>query len=73
MKSQWTDADARKAVAETPNAFSAHQELAQLAEQRDELTLASQHYEYAWSLRRDMRSLPLTSAKSRRARHAARR
>ena len=49
----------RKAVVETPNSFSAHQELAQLAEQRDELTLAAQHYEYAWQLRRDMRSFLL--------------
>jgi Flp pilus assembly protein TadD len=49
----------RQAVTVTPNAFSAHQELAQLAEQRDELTLAAQHYEYAWRLRRDMRSFLL--------------
>lgn len=49
----------RAAVLETPQSFSAHQELAQLAENRDELALAAQHYEYAWRLRRDMRSFLL--------------
>jgi tetratricopeptide (TPR) repeat protein len=49
----------RAAVIETPQSFSAHQELAQLAENRDELALAAQHYEYAWKLRRDMRSFLL--------------
>ena len=59
----------RKAVVETPNAFSAHQELAQLAEQRDELNLASQHYEYAWRLRRDMRSFLLDLGRVWQAQH----
>ncbi len=49
----------RAAVIETPQSFSAHQELAQLAEQRDELALAAQHYEYAWRLRRDVRAFLL--------------
>jgi tetratricopeptide (TPR) repeat protein len=49
----------KQAVVETPNSFSAHEELAHLAENRDELTLAAQHYEYAWRLRRDMRAFLL--------------
>ena len=49
----------RAAVVETPQSFSAHQELAQLAENRDEFALAAQHYEYAWRLRRDMRAFLL--------------
>lgn len=49
----------RAAVVETPQSFSAHEELARLAEQRDEWALAAQHYEYAWRLRRDMRSFLL--------------
>lgn len=49
----------KQAVAETPNSFSAHEELAHLAENRDELELAAQHYQYAWKLRRDMRAFLL--------------
>jgi cytochrome c-type biogenesis protein CcmH/NrfG len=37
--------------------FSAHFELATLAEQRDELELAAQHYEKAWRLIPDRRSV----------------
>ena len=35
--------------------FSAHYELATLAEQRDELELAAEHYEKAWRLIPDRR------------------
>src|SRR6202043_2414468 len=38
---------------------SGHQELARLAEQRDELPLAAEHYEHAWRLRPDHRELLL--------------
>jgi Tfp pilus assembly protein PilF len=37
--------------------FSAHFELATLAEQRDELELAAEHYEKAWRLQKDRRSV----------------
>lgn len=48
-----------KAIDMTPNNFSAHQELAALAEQRGELQLAASNYEEAWRLRPDERSLLL--------------
>jgi Tfp pilus assembly protein PilF len=48
-----------KAVELSPDNFSAHEELARLAEQRDQLTLAAEHYEKAWRLRPDRRSLLL--------------
>ena len=48
-----------KAAELTPENFSAHQELAALAEQRDELELAAEHYERAWRLRPEERSLLL--------------
>src|SRR5260370_34561249 len=41
----------RKALEMSPDNFSAHQELAGLAEQRDEFALAAEHYEKAWRLR----------------------
>ena len=41
----------------SPDNFSAHEELARLAEQRDELPLAAEHYRKAWALRPDRRSL----------------
>ena len=47
------------AVELTPDNFSAHQELGTLAEQRDDLQLAAEHYEEAWRLRPDERSLLL--------------
>jgi Tfp pilus assembly protein PilF len=47
------------AVDQSPNNFSSHEELAHLAEQRDELELASEHYERAWKLRTDRRDLLL--------------
>lgn len=40
-----------KALELSPDNFSAHQELATLAEQRDEIALAAEHYESAWLLR----------------------
>ncbi|HUS04848.1 MAG TPA: tetratricopeptide repeat protein [Bryobacteraceae bacterium] len=43
----------------SPDNFSAHQEVAQLAEQRSNLPLAAQHYEKAWQLRPDMREFLL--------------
>jgi len=49
----------QKALAVSPDNFSAHQELARLAEQRDELELAAEHYEKAWKLKPGERSLML--------------
>ena len=49
----------QKAVDVESGNFSAHQELATLAEQRDELDLAAKHYEIAWKLRPAERSLML--------------
>ena len=51
---RWTEA-----LAMSPGNFSAHEELARLAEQRDELPLAAEHYRKAWTLRPDRRSLLL--------------
>jgi Tfp pilus assembly protein PilF len=48
-----------RAVELTPDNFSAHHELARLAEERDELALAAEHYEKAWRLRSSERSLLL--------------
>ncbi|HEU0138795.1 MAG TPA: tetratricopeptide repeat protein [Bryobacteraceae bacterium] len=48
-----------KALELSPDNFSAHRELAELAEQRDEPVLAAEHYEKAWRLRPDQRSLML--------------
>jgi Flp pilus assembly protein TadD len=49
----------QKALEMSPDNFSGHQELAGLAEQRDEFALAAEHYEQAWRLRPDERSLML--------------
>lgn len=49
----------QKALEMSPDNFSAHQELATLAEQRDELELAAEHYLKAWRLKPDERSLML--------------
>jgi Flp pilus assembly protein TadD len=48
-----------KALEASPDNFSAHQELAALAEQRDELALAAVHYEKAWRLKPGERELLL--------------
>jgi Flp pilus assembly protein TadD len=49
----------QKALEADPGNFSAHQELATLAEQRDQLELAAEHYEAAWKLRPAERSFML--------------
>jgi len=49
----------QEALKASPDNFSAHEELARLAEQRDEIALASEHYEKAWGLRPDRRDLLL--------------
>jgi Tfp pilus assembly protein PilF len=49
----------QQALALSPDNFSAHEELARLAEQRDELALAAEHYEKSWRLRPDRRDLLL--------------
>lgn len=49
---RWTNA-----IAMGGDNFSAHFELASLAEQRDELALAAEHYEKAWRLIPDRRSV----------------
>lgn len=49
----------QQAVDLAPGKYSAHEELAALAEQRDELELARRHYEAAWKLRPDHRAFLL--------------
>ena len=49
----------KQALSVSPDNFSGHEELARLAEQRDELPLAAEHYERAWRLRPDHRELLL--------------
>ena len=49
---RWQDA-----IAMGANDFSAHFELATLAEQRDELSLAAEHYALAWRILPDRRSV----------------
>jgi tetratricopeptide (TPR) repeat protein len=51
---RWTEA-----LKVSPDNFSAHEELAHLAEQRDELPLAVEQYQKAWGLRPDKRALLL--------------
>jgi Tfp pilus assembly protein PilF len=51
---RWTEA-----LAKHPDDFSGHEELARLAEQREEVELASQHFEQAWKLRPERRGLLL--------------
>ncbi len=48
-----------RALELSPENFSAHEELARLAEERDELALAAQHYEKAWRMRPSRRDLLL--------------
>jgi len=47
----------KEAIERGANDFSAHYELATLAEQRDELPLAAEHYEKAWRVLPDRRSV----------------
>ena len=49
----------QKAIEASPDNFSAHRELATLAEQRDELKLAAEHYERAWRIKPSERELLL--------------
>lgn len=49
---RWT-----RAVEAQPDDFSAHQELATLADQRDEYEMAATHYRRAWELKPDRRHL----------------
>ena len=49
----------QKALESEPDNFSAHQELAALAEERGELNLAADQYQMAWKLRPGERSLML--------------
>jgi Tfp pilus assembly protein PilF len=57
----------KQALQLAPDNFSAHEELARLAEQRDDLALASEHYERAWRLRTDRRDLLIDLARVLRA------
>jgi Tfp pilus assembly protein PilF len=61
-----------EAVQHEPANFSAHEELARLAEQRNESTLAAEHFERAWRLRPDQRALlvELGTVWQRMGRHA---
>jgi len=47
----------REALAKNPNDFGTHLELAKLAEERDELELAAEHYAKAWRLKPTERSV----------------
>lgn len=49
----------KQALELAPDNFSAHEELARLAEQRDELDLAAEQYQAAWKLRPARRDLLL--------------
>ena len=49
----------QQALESEPGNFSAHRELATLAEQRDELKLAAEHYEKAWRIKPAERELLL--------------
>jgi len=49
----------QKALAEIPDNFSGHEELAKLAELRDDPELAAKHYERAWQLKPGYRVLLL--------------
>ena len=53
----------KAAVAAAPEQWSAHEELARLAEERDELGLAGEHYQTALRLHRDERRLMLDLAR----------
>jgi tetratricopeptide (TPR) repeat protein len=60
---RWT-----RALEADPDDFSAHFELARLAEERDELDLAAAHYERAWRLRPELRNLLLDIGRMAKAR-----
>ena len=48
-----------EAAGKSPDNFSVHEELARLADQRDQLELAAEHYEKAWRIRPEERALLL--------------
>jgi Tfp pilus assembly protein PilF len=50
-------------LAADPHQWSSHEELAGLAEKRDELALAAKHYREAWRLRRENRKLMIDLAR----------
>ncbi len=56
-----------QALAASPDNFSAHQELAQLAEERDELALAGEHFLAAWKLKPGYRGLLVSRGRVLRA------
>ena len=63
----------KRALELSPDNVSAHQDLALLAEQRDEPALAAQHYMKAWNLQPDRKSLLLDLGRVwRRRTHASR-
>jgi Flp pilus assembly protein TadD len=55
-------------VERSPDNFSAHQELAKLAAERDDFGLASAHFREAWRLRPDIRSLLVDLGEAERSR-----
>ena len=55
-----------KALEAEPDNFSAHRELATLAEERDELKLAAEHYESAWRIKPAERELLLDIGRVRK-------
>lgn len=57
----------RQAVDANPADFSGHEELARLAEQRDDIALAAEHFEKAWRLRPEHRALLLDLGRTWRA------
>ena len=57
----------QQALAGAPDNFSAHEELARLAEERDELPLAAEHYLAAWKLKPDYRPLLVDLGRVRKA------
>lgn len=57
----------RSAIDLSPGNFSAHKDLAELAEQRDELALALEHYQRAWKLKPERRSLLVDMGRVARA------
>ncbi len=59
----------QQALAASPPTFSAHYELAQLAEQRDELDLAAANYKAAFRISPERKSVLLDLARVEKARH----
>lgn len=57
----------KRAIEMGAGSFSAHFELARLAEQRDELELAAEHYEKAWRLRPERRGVLVDLGRAWRA------